>query len=402
MSSFIAKLGLISLISCALAVPTGTHSPTHSHSHHVPSATSSGSSIGSSGTIASTLLTTSHDDEFATVTSSSKSTIKVSASTAPVVAARDANNPPIRRWKPHTRSSSTTSSSTSISTSTSTSTSTSVRTTSTSTSVPTTPTSTSARTTSTSTSVSIAPTTTSVRTTLTSTTTTKSTSASSPVATPSAAAASGTPRKRGVVYNNAALTDGFVGSPFISWAYNWASTTSGLSSTFEFVPLLWGNATWFTNTWSADASKAIAGGAKNLMSFNEPDLSTQANMSPKDAATAFMKYMMPFSRQARLGSPAVTNGGGAMGLNWLSAFLGECSSCNISFVPIHWYDSATNIAYFKEHITNASTITGKPIWLTEFGASGTDAQISTFLQEVMPWMDKSPFVERYSYFMVAD
>ena len=45
---------------------------------------------------------------------------------------------------------------------------------------------------------------------------------------------------------------------------------------------------------------------------------------------------------------------------------------------------------------------GKPIWLTEFGASGTAEEQNTFLETVLPWMDEQSYIERYAYFMVAD
>ena len=52
---------------------------------------------------------------------------------------------------------------------------------------------------------------------------------------------------------------------------------------------------------------------------------------------------------------------------------------------------------------NATDVAGgKPVFLTEFGASGSDDQISTFLEDVMPWMDGQDFVQGYAYFMVSD
>ncbi|KAJ9621517.1 hypothetical protein H2203_007004 [Taxawa tesnikishii (nom. ined.)] len=219
----------------------------------------------------------------------------------------------------------------------------------------------------------------------------------------SAASSASSAGKRGLVYNDVSLTTCFEGSSQISWAYNWDSATTGLSSAFKFIPMLWGTASTHTDSWSANAKAAIASGSTHLMSFNEPDLSTQANLSPEDAATAYKTYMMPFAGQAKLGAPAVTNGGSGMGLDWLDAFLTACTGCQIDFVSIHWYDSATNIDYFKSHVQNATNVAGgKPVYLTEFGATGTDAQVSTFLETVMPWMDGQDFMEGYSYFMVSD
>ncbi|KAL2358346.1 hypothetical protein BJ546DRAFT_834327, partial [Cryomyces antarcticus] len=209
--------------------------------------------------------------------------------------------------------------------------------------------------------------------------------------------------KRGLAYNDGSLTNYFTGSSLVTWGYNWANAPSGLASSFEFVPLLWGTASGFTSGWSAAATSAISKGATHLMSFNEPDLSAQANLSPEAAASAYKTYMMPFQGKAKLGAPAVTNGGGAMGLTWMKNFMTACSGCQIDFVAIHWYDSATNIAYFKDHVTNATAMAGgKPVWITEFGASGTDAQVNTFLQTVLPWLDQQSSIERYAYFMVSD
>jgi hypothetical protein len=53
-------------------------------------------------------------------------------------------------------------------------------------------------------------------------------------------------------------------------------------------------------------------------------------------------------------------------------------------------------------VTDAHTQTGKNVWITEFGASGSDDQVNTFLETVMPWLDSQSFVERYSYFMASE
>jgi hypothetical protein len=228
-------------------------------------------------------------------------------------------------------------------------------------------------------------------------------SSSSPAETSASSGGSYGPGKRGLAFNDASLTNCFEGSPKVSWAYNWGSSTSGLSNSFEYVPMLWSTRSDFVSAWNDNANKAIANGATHLFSFNEPDLPAQANMSPGSAASGFMQYMEPFkSKGVKLGAPAVTNGGNGMGLDWMSSFLSACSECSIDFVNIHWYDSATNIDYFKSHVTEAHTKSGKPVWVTEFGATGSDDQVDAFLKEVMTWMDEQPFVERYAYFMVSD
>lgn len=210
--------------------------------------------------------------------------------------------------------------------------------------------------------------------------------------------------KRGLAYNNGALTTCFTKSTAqLSWAYNWASATTGLSTVFEYVPMLWGLQSYHTSGWEAAANAALASGSKHFLSFNEPDLGSQANLSPAQAAAGHMKHLQPFAGRARLSSPSITNGGAPSGLTWLGNFLNACSGCTIDFVPIHWYDSATNVAYFKAYVTSAiAAAKGRPIWITEFGASGSQAQQVKFLQEVMPWLDGQAGVERYAYFGVFD
>lgn len=102
-----------------------------------------------------------------------------------------------------------------------------------------------------------------------------------------------------------------------------------------------------------------------------------------------------------LGSPAVTNSGSStMGLSWLRSFLAACHDCTIDFICVHWYDSATNVAYFKSYLNDVRKVAnGRPIWITEFKPSGTDGEIRRFLDEVIPWLDASKDIHRYAYFM---
>ncbi|KAF2858821.1 glycoside hydrolase family 128 protein [Piedraia hortae CBS 480.64] len=211
--------------------------------------------------------------------------------------------------------------------------------------------------------------------------------------------------KRGVAYNDVKLVDILSSSPHVSWAYNWASSCAGLSKNLNFIPTLWGTAEEFVSVWKENAQSAIDNGSKYLFSFNEPDNSAQANMSPGEAAAAYKQYMMPFAgKGVKLCAPSITNAGGNMGLNWLTSFIEACDGCQIDCLNLHWYDSHDKTDYFKSHIQNATDIAGgKPVWVTEFGCTdGTPADISSFLQDVMPWMDKEDKVEGYAYFMASE
>ena len=226
-------------------------------------------------------------------------------------------------------------------------------------------------------------------------------SSTSSAAAASSSSSSSSSGKRGLAYNDASLTTCFSGSREVSWAYNWGSSSGGLSSDFTFIPTLWGTGSDFVDSWSENAKSAIASGSTHLFSFNEPDLAAQANLGYAAAATAYATYMNPFKGQAQLCAPAVTNGADPMGLTWLKNFLDSCTDCQIDCLNIHWYDSAENTAYFKSYVEEAIALAdGKPLYISEFGATGSDDQINSFLEEVMPWMDSNSNIGGYAYFMV--
>lgn len=232
---------------------------------------------------------------------------------------------------------------------------------------------------------------------------TKSTDSSSPSST--GAALSG---KRGIAYNDANMANSFKKEcPTCDWAYNWGSSSAGLDSSINFIPLLWGDLPVHTNNWDKDAEAALAKGAKALLSFNEPDMPTQANMSPAAAAAAHAKYFSKYAGRAQIGSPAVSNSGQAgQGVKWLKEFMASCdgsSNCPVDFCVVHWYSEAQFSDTLFDHLKEAKdACNGKPVWLTEFAPFGSDDQISGFMKEVIPKLEALDYLHAYSYFMVAE
>ena len=211
--------------------------------------------------------------------------------------------------------------------------------------------------------------------------------------------------KRGLAYNDANLVQQLLAGTTgrASWAYNWGSTPGDLPAGVEYVPMVWGVQPQHTNNWVEMANKALASGSTHLLGFNEPDHWEQAKVDPATCASAYKQHMQPFAGKAKLGAPAVTNGEAAknMGLTYLKQFMDACADCTIDFVPIHWYDSASNFEYFKKHIQDAKAVAGgRPLWLTEFGAAGSDAEQGAFLEQALPWLESQDYVERYAYFWV--
>lgn len=208
---------------------------------------------------------------------------------------------------------------------------------------------------------------------------------------------------RGLVYNTASLTTLFE-KDTIGWCYNWDSQTGGdIPSGMNFVPMLWSDSDLHVPRWEENAKSAISNGATHILGFNEPDLAEQANMTPDDAARAW-EHMEKFAGQVKIGSPAVCNGGGEVGLSWLKKFMSACSSCTVDFIAIHWYGDANDfgIEALKQFIKDTQEMAdGRPIWITEFQPKGSIEQQAAFMDEILPYLDdQSNGVERYAYFQV--
>ena len=175
--------------------------------------------------------------------------------------------------------------------------------------------------------------------------------------------------------------------------------------------MLWGLPSGSDPSWTAAVQTA---GTKNILGFNEPDLtySGSSNIIPAKAAAGYQTYMEPFAGGSiKIGMPNVlwNNGGSSSGGNydsavWTQYFLGNCTGCHFDFAAIHWYqdcdpgDGQSGAAWFQGNVTNAYETLKLPVWITEFQCYGSDAQQIAFLQQVLPWLDAQSYVGRYAYF----
>lgn len=129
--------------------------------------------------------------------------------------------------------------------------------------------------------------------------------------------------------------------------------------------MLWGLWSGFTDVWNETVQAAIANGTTHILGFNEPDLGTESNISPADAAAGYMQWMQPYAGKIKIGGPAITDAG----LTWLAQFYGNCTQCTIDFQPVHWYDYYWNTYWFNDFLGQANSISNNPIWLTEVSTS---------------------------------
>ncbi|KAL8769242.1 MAG: hypothetical protein Q9209_004743 [Squamulea sp. 1 TL-2023] len=220
--------------------------------------------------------------------------------------------------------------------------------------------------------------------------------------------------KRGLAYNESSPSLETFASSDITWIHDWSFSPGNAPSDFMFVPTLWSDESPHTDNWDT-----LASGHRYLMSFNEPDIISQANMPVGDAVSAYKELMFPKrTGGVQVGAPSVSSGSGLneagipMGTGWLRQFLEQCdnpNTCVADFVCGHWYGCpggtctvAADITSFQSYVNDTiSTAAGRDVWIPEFQRYGDAAGQKEFLEVVLPWLDSSAVV-RYAYYMVVD
>ncbi|KAJ6549034.1 glycosyl hydrolase catalytic core-domain-containing protein [Mycena vulgaris] len=187
--------------------------------------------------------------------------------------------------------------------------------------------------------------------------------------------------------------------PKVSWYHHWEDgPVPQMPSKNEYVPMFWGTSKW--DKWSARKTEMAKKTPQHLLGFNEPDISSQANMSPASAADVWMKEIHPYAAKGvKLGSPAV-----AWDLSWTQKFLAELKNRggHVDFVTVHWYGSYKDLAGFQKFVTSAHSRFGYKVWVTELGVTSasnpSQQQTKNFMMQAFSWMDSTGYVDRASWF----
>jgi hypothetical protein len=190
-----------------------------------------------------------------------------------------------------------------------------------------------------------------------------------------------------------------------SWYYTWSTGHGGIESPsgVEFVPMIWGSG---SVTDSALGQAKAAG--TDVLGFNEPDMSSQSNMTVAQALDLWPKLE---STGRPLGSPAVASGGADAG-GWLDQFMSGATQrgYRVDFIALHWYggDFTTSaaVSQLKSYLQAVYNRYHKPIWLTEFAlinfSNGThypsEAAQAAFLTAATKMLDGLPYLKRYAWF----
>ncbi len=178
-----------------------------------------------------------------------------------------------------------------------------------------------------------------------------------------------------------------------TWHYNWGPNGTSKDS-MEFVPMAKGTPHFGPGYWEKIAELKTKG-AKNLLTFNEPERKSQGNLTVAQALEHWPKLE---ATGLRLSSPAPSSDKG--GMEWLADFMKEVKkrSLRVDFIAIHWYRSS-DLDKFGDWLRELRRDYDRPIWLTEFNVwKGDQKTQERFLKGAVKIMERSSFVERYTYF----
>jgi hypothetical protein len=199
----------------------------------------------------------------------------------------------------------------------------------------------------------------------------------------------------------------------VSWYYNWMQSADAPCSSpsvgGEFVPMIWGHAG--AEQSSAGITSAISTmvskGYKTVLGFNEPDNTTQSNISVATAISLWPAFNNPAIQIGAPGAQANTTG-----VAWSTDFIAQVNanpSLRVDFIAIHWYgwnagSCEANASTLEGHIRKIEALPGnRPLWLTEWGClnnsdTGSAAVTLAHVTGAVAMFARHPRLERYAWY----
>ena len=225
-------------------------------------------------------------------------------------------------------------------------------------------------------------------------------------------------------------------SPGVSWTYNWAvdpdrqpSNLGGSDCAINFAPMCWNG---YYDKARLNTYLASNPGTRYLLGFNEPNFSSQASMTPAQAAEQWPELeAMAQQYGTALVSPALNFSGERVGgrvwqpVDWLDAFIAEYnqrydSDPRMDYIALHcymdyaaavdWYvnkylyvdnynDNYPNLKrYFDEHGQTPLLLTEFCAWENNNGNLNADFQVQSMVEKLQV-LELSEHVAGYCWFM---
>ena len=212
--------------------------------------------------------------------------------------------------------------------------------------------------------------------------------------------------KKGFVYGSSdATTPAKVSALNVGWFYNWNFVRNpGVDASLPYTPMIWGMTSVNNPAAVSLINQLDNPGYENVvLGFNEPDGAKQANMTV-DMAIQHWPLLVGTGR--RVGSPASAGNPTTAG-GWLANFMtaAKAGGLRVDFIAVHWY-APPNVTSFLKELDTLYQQYGLPIWITEFavadwtattGSKFTVDQVTTFMQAVVPELNKRSYIERFAW-----
>ncbi len=201
-----------------------------------------------------------------------------------------------------------------------------------------------------------------------------------------------------------------------SWWYNWGAKPTNTHIDGQFVPMIWGKGQVTSENLTYVKAGYEQGKFTHLLTFNEPDLPDQSNMTV-DEALSYWEQLENIG--IPLSSPAVSYYSAERGNEWLDEFMQKAKErgYRVDFIAIHLYQSFYSSGVVDELKKTMDALYKKyniPVWLTEFGAidiiardshqtqpsaSCTQTNANAYIKNATDMLERLGYVERYAWFV---
>lgn len=214
--------------------------------------------------------------------------------------------------------------------------------------------------------------------------------------------------KRGVSYSfQIPADDAQLLGKAASWFYNWGPDINSsvnaatVANKIDFIPMVWNGA---YDEARIRATKAAHPECNYILAFNEPNLTDQANMTPRQAAAYWPALKsLANSLNMKIISPAMNYGtlsGYSDPIVWLDEFFTLIPASDIDGIAIHCYMSnASSLAWYVGRFKKYH----KPIWLTEFCAWESSIKSVSdqmkYMSDAINYLESDTCVVRYAWFI---
>ncbi|KAB8349822.1 hypothetical protein FH972_023835 [Carpinus fangiana] len=190
----------------------------------------------------------------------------------------------------------------------------------------------------------------------------------------------------------------------LTWFHHWQMTSVQqlVDGGAEYVPMLWGPK--YESEWYNDIMPEFdANPPKHILAMNEPDIESQANMSPEDAAGYYQSMLAPLRDRfegVQISSPQL-----CYDIDWMKSFMDSLSQQggHVDFLAIHHYQGWDSIDQLTQYVENIHNLwPDLKIWMTEYGVTSesgpSEQNVQDYMIEATQWLEQTGYVDRAAWF----